>query len=121
MLTFEPEFIYFLAVLQNPHKETGFILNRSEHWFSLRRLGQYWFDVNSTQEKPKHVTDSYLGMLLGQMKQDGYSVFVVRGRYNPVPIGLAPLPPTLSLLLPLLPLPVLLCSLFSLPRSQGTK
>ena len=27
------------------------------------------FDVNSTQEKPKYVSDSYLGMLLSQMKQ----------------------------------------------------
>jgi ataxin-3 len=62
------------GVLQNPQRETGYILNRSEHWFSLRRLGQHWFDVNSTQEKPKHVTDSYLGMLLQQMKSDGYSV-----------------------------------------------
>lgn len=74
------------AVLQNPQKETGFILNRSEHWFSLRRLGQYWFDLNSTQEKPKYVSDAHLGMLLSQMKQDGYSVFVVRGRWNPARI-----------------------------------
>ena len=56
------------AVLQNPQKETGYILNRSEHWFSLRRLGQHWFDLNSTQEKPKYVSDAYLGMLLAQMK-----------------------------------------------------
>uniref|UniRef100_A0A7S0EJB0 ubiquitinyl hydrolase 1 n=1 Tax=Hanusia phi TaxID=3032 RepID=A0A7S0EJB0_9CRYP len=68
-------------VLKNPEKETGFILNRSEHWFSLRRLGKYWFDVNSTYEKPKFVSDSYLGMLLMQMKNDGYSVFVVRGSF----------------------------------------
>jgi hypothetical protein len=56
------------GVLQNPCKETGFILNRSEHWFSLRRLGPYWFDVNSTMEKPKFVSDAYLGMLLTQVQ-----------------------------------------------------
>ena len=39
------------------------------------------FDVNSTYEKPKFVSDSYLGMLLMQMKNDGYSVFVVRGNF----------------------------------------
>ena len=27
------------------------------------------------------MSDAYLGMLLAQMKQDGYSVFVVRGRF----------------------------------------
>ena len=36
-------FLKCCAVLQNPQKETGFILNRSEHWFSLRRLGQHWW------------------------------------------------------------------------------
>uniref|UniRef100_A0A7S4UKW6 ubiquitinyl hydrolase 1 n=1 Tax=Guillardia theta TaxID=55529 RepID=A0A7S4UKW6_GUITH len=69
------------GVLKSPEKEIGFILNRSEHWFSLRRLGKYWFDVNSMYEKPKFVSDSYLGMLLMQMKNDGYSVFVVRGNF----------------------------------------
>lgn len=52
----------------------------------MRRLGQYWFDLNSTQEKPKYVSDAYLSMLLSQMKQDGYTVFVVRGRWNPARI-----------------------------------
>ena len=33
------------GVMQAPQKEVGFILNRSEHWFSLRRLGPFWFDV----------------------------------------------------------------------------
>jgi len=68
---------------KNPTKEVGFILNRSEHWFALRRLGGYWFDLNSTYQKPKVVSDTYLSMLLQQMTQDGYSVFVVRGSFPP--------------------------------------
>jgi len=55
---------------------------------------EHRFDVNSTKEKPSYVSDSYLSMLLSQMKQDGYSVFVVRGRFPVKPIGTAAIPNT---------------------------
>jgi len=47
--------------------QVGFICNRSEHWFALRRIGPYWFDVNSTSKQPKFVSDTYLSMVLAQV------------------------------------------------------
>lgn len=54
-------------VQENPVKEVAFICNRSEHWFALRRVGAFWFDVNSTMQKPKFISDTYLGMTLAQV------------------------------------------------------
>merc|ERR1719443_2160091 len=41
-------------------KETAFVLNKREHWFSLRRIGREWFDLNSCLRTPRHYTDADL-------------------------------------------------------------
>lgn len=64
----------------SPLGEIAFLLNRNEHWYTIRKLGSYWFDLNSTNEVPKHLTDTYLAMLLQQMIQEGFTVFVVKGK-----------------------------------------
>ena len=63
---------------------------RSEHWFALRRLGAFWFDLNSTQPMPKLLSDTYLSLFLDQNRQEGYSIFVVRGDYPPAEIESKP-------------------------------
>jgi len=71
------------AAQDSPVRETAFICNRSEHWFALRRVGNFWFDLNSMLKQPKLVSDTYLAMTLQQLRADGYSVFVVRGGFAP--------------------------------------
>ncbi len=60
-------------------QEQGFIVNRAEHWFTLRRIGQRWFNLNSMLPKPEEVRPFYLSAFLAQLQEDGYSVFIVRG------------------------------------------
>jgi len=66
-------------------QEEGFIVNRAEHWFSLRRIGKRWWNLNSTLEggSPEEVGRFYLSAFIGQLLMDGYSVFVVRGKGLP--------------------------------------
>lgn len=66
-------------------QEQGFIVNRAEHWFALRRIGKRWWNLNSTLEegKPEEVGRFYLSAFIGQLMMDGYSVFVVRGEGLP--------------------------------------
>lgn len=64
------------SAMANPAGETGYILNRNEHWFSVRKIGSYWFDLNSTNAAPKFVSNTYISLFLMQLKQDGFSVFV---------------------------------------------
>ena len=63
---------------------------RSEHWFALRRLGSFWFDLNSMQPIPKLLSDTYLSLFLEQNRAQGYSIFVVRGNFPPVDIETRP-------------------------------
>ena len=64
--------------------EHGFIVNRSAHWFTVRKIKNRWWNLNSTLEFPEAITEFYLTAFLSQLIGDGYSVFIARGK---VPIG----------------------------------
>lgn len=63
----------------NPINEKAFICNYKEHWFTIRKLGQQWFNLNSLLTGPELISDTYLALFLAQLQQEGYSIFVVRG------------------------------------------
>lgn len=63
----------------DPVKEKAYICNHSNHWLTIRRFGRYWFNLNSTNMCPELVSDTYLSLLLAQLQQEGYSIFVIRG------------------------------------------
>lgn len=59
--------------------ERAFICNYKEHWFTVRKLGNQWFNLNSLLTGPELISDTYLALFLAQLQQEGYSIFVVRG------------------------------------------
>jgi len=68
---------------QQPVNENAFICNLHEHWFTIRKLGSQWFNLNSTLSGPELISDTYLGLFLAQVENDGYSIFVVKGTLQP--------------------------------------
>merc|ERR1719500_1850768 len=58
---------------------SAYICNYREHWFTIRRLGSQWFNLNSLLEGPELVSNTYLGEFLAQLQQEGYSIFLVTG------------------------------------------
>jgi len=58
---------------------TAYICNYREHWFTIRRLGSQWFNLNSLLEGPELVSNTYLGEFLAQLQQEGYDIFLVTG------------------------------------------
>ncbi|KAJ3191765.1 Ataxin-3 [Irineochytrium annulatum] len=70
-------------VKADPAKADAFILNLSEHWFTIRRFGgsrQRFMNLNSLLGAPEPVTETYLSVLLNALEGEGYSVFVVVGK-----------------------------------------
>lgn len=61
--------------------EVGFIFNKDEHWFCYRRIHEEWFMINSTQHRPVHFKSHELGSAVNFAVQDGFGVFVVRGKF----------------------------------------
>lgn len=66
------------SALQQPTDHEAFVLNHHAHWFTIRRLHGIYWDLNSTRAAPRPVTDFYLAAYLGQMRAEGYSIFVVK-------------------------------------------
>ncbi|TPX69987.1 hypothetical protein SpCBS45565_g02016 [Spizellomyces sp. 'palustris'] len=77
------------AARTDPTNENAFICNLQEHWFTLRQFGgspkRYhlrrtsWYNLNSVFDGPEYVSETYLGLLLAQLENEGYSIFVVNG------------------------------------------
>ncbi|KAM9355915.1 ataxin-3 [Pholidichthys leucotaenia] len=69
----------YQSLMINPVNEKAFICNYKEHWFTIRKLGQQWFNLNSLLTGPELISDTYLALFLAQLQQEGYSIFVIRG------------------------------------------
>ncbi|SAL97801.1 hypothetical protein [Absidia glauca] len=66
---------------EEPQNELAYICHLHQHWFTLRRFAVpwRWYNLNSTQKAPTYLSETYLGLLLQQIQDEGYSIFVVRG------------------------------------------
>ncbi|XP_029453675.1 ataxin-3 isoform X2 [Rhinatrema bivittatum] len=69
----------YQRLLIDPINERAFICNYKEHWFTIRKLGKQWFNLNSLLTGPELISDTYLALFLAQLQQEGYSIFVVKG------------------------------------------
>jgi len=67
----------------SPISANAYICNFREHWFTVRRLGSQWFNLNSLLEGPELVSNTYLGEFLAQLQHEGYDIFLVTGDLPP--------------------------------------
>ena len=73
--------------LTDPLKEElGFIINRQSHWFALRKINGKWWNLNSTLERPQHISPLHLSALLSQLREENFFVFIARGNPPSVPV-----------------------------------
>lgn len=70
-----------LMAQNNPSQMNAYICNYKGHWFTIRKLGNQWFNLNSLLSGPQLISDMYLAMYLAQLLQEGYSIFVVIGTF----------------------------------------
>lgn len=62
-----------------PSQQKAFIVNRSQHWLTIRKIHGRWWNLNSVNERPEVISDFYLTALLSQLRDDGFQVFIVDG------------------------------------------
>ncbi|CAH3138848.1 unnamed protein product [Porites lobata] len=65
---------------ENPQNQRAFICNLQQHWLTIRKLGNQWFNLNSLLAKPELISETYLSLYLKQLQTEGYSIFVIMGR-----------------------------------------
>jgi Ataxin-3 len=73
---------YAVHARLNPTEQTAFICHFKHHWYTIRKIAFYWFNLNSLLKQPELISDTYLSMLLSQLENDGYSIFIVKGELS---------------------------------------
>jgi len=76
------------TIRENPGGEAGYICNSHarEHWFTIRRVKGRWWDLDSLKHAPQGIGDVYLAEFLNATREQGFTIFVVRGTgYLPDP------------------------------------
>jgi ataxin-3 len=69
----------------DPQSIQAYICNLREHWLTIRKFGSQHFDLNSISTVPKLISNTYLSLYLAQLKQSGYSIFIIHGSLPPCP------------------------------------
>ena len=64
---------------KEPTRESAYICNQQNHWLTIRKLGKQWFNLNSLKACPELISDTYLQLLLEQLRTEGYSIFIISG------------------------------------------
>jgi len=65
---------------EHPEKEQAFICNLKEHWLTVRRVHDCFYNFNSLYGAPEFLGDLYLTAFLATLREQGYSIFVVKGQ-----------------------------------------
>lgn len=65
----------------NPQQEVAFICHLHDHWFTIRKVGDQWYNFNSLYLAPEHLSNFYLSAFLSSLQSEGWSIFVVRGNF----------------------------------------
>ncbi len=75
------------GVAQEPDAEHAFICNCNEHWFTVRKVGNEWWNFNSMLPAPAPLSAFYLAAFLTTLQEQGYTLFVVRGNMLPAQLA----------------------------------
>lgn len=72
-----------------PAEEQGYLCHLEDHWIALRRLESdgSWWNLNSLEDDPTHLSPLYLGVFLKQLQLEGWTLYVVRGDYPQTPLN----------------------------------
>lgn len=69
---------------KDPSHYRAFIVNRREHWFTIRKIRNNWWNLNSSSDLPEAISEFFLSAFLNELKSSGYSVFIVSGSAAPL-------------------------------------
>jgi len=71
-----------LKTSENYLQQEGYILNMNGHWFAIRKLKSKWYNLDSlSAQGPTLISDFYLSAYLDLLQREGWSIFVVQGKY----------------------------------------
>ena len=65
---------YYKSFFPFSRQQNAFICNYREHWFTVRKIGTQWFNLNSLLTGPELVSNTFLSMFLVQLETVRFKV-----------------------------------------------
>jgi ataxin-3 len=65
----------------DPNLENAFIFHPHNHWFCVRKVNGEWYNFDSLNAAPRHLSKSSFVAFLDSLKGSRWSIFVVRGNF----------------------------------------
>jgi ribosomal protein L12E/L44/L45/RPP1/RPP2 len=75
----KPKYAHYMF---QPEEAQAFIINQSQHWFTLRRFGDMWFILNSISNGPRFIATPLLQPYFAKLIENRASIYVVEGDLN---------------------------------------
>jgi len=60
--------------------EKAFICHLANHWFTIRKIGNDWYNFDSLLDSPSYLSPFYLSSFLSTLFAGGYSIFSIHGQ-----------------------------------------
>jgi hypothetical protein len=67
----------------SPDRIQAYICNCGAHWFTIRRFGGQYFDLNSFFNVPQLLSKNMMLQYINTIQENDYSVFIVNGNLDP--------------------------------------
>jgi ataxin-3 len=63
-------------------KMSGYICNSHarQHWFTVRRVGSVWYNLDSLKHAPKEISEFGLDVFFASTRQQGFTIFVIQAK-----------------------------------------
>ncbi|KRX89007.1 Ataxin-3 [Trichinella pseudospiralis] len=58
---------------------TAFICHRHQHFFTVRKIGEHWYNLNSMLDGPELISQTYSELYLAQLQKEGCTILAVEG------------------------------------------
>lgn len=71
-----------IAAAQNTYNQQAFVCHKDDHWFTIRKFGSKWYNLDSLLRYPKRLSDNAIHLSLFATREltDSYTgIFVVMG------------------------------------------
>lgn len=67
------------------HEQNAFLLLQYKRWFTIRRFGKHWINLNDAVKRPCQILPAHLPLSLSHLQHDGCTAFIVNGTLPPCP------------------------------------
>jgi len=78
---------FFSLVCQNLATENTFVCNKGNHWFTIRKVQNEWYNLNSLNEPQKLSLQDLVSLIDNLLESNKNAIYSIRGEFMETPLN----------------------------------